>query len=783
MNSRSELAAQMFYAMSQSLGTLGIFPPRDHDAAPFAISRRSIPQDTSPGPPSLCDRCNKMTMKDLDGDPGYKHSDDLAGLIRSAETCDICRIIEQEICNSLNSGRPHGLPTMGTKDILEELEKFTAPHGWFIPARRPIFLKIQSFGSPHCQHKSFGSNKGKTLQISTVFFHPTTMRIVPSPSLGILTLHDDAKGSPRPLCNRGSQEETISRMSEWLEQREQQTSHTQAHSPLPTRLLDLGQPGQGGRTPWLESDLRLAETTGHHGRYMTLSYSWGNYKRCRTLLSNYQERLSNIPYNILPAVFAQAVKLTRALGVRYLWIDALCIIQEDSEDWRREAASMSDIYWNAVCRLAVTNSKNPTESFFPPQPIITSVPVPHLKGPEIDHANGKEEGNLYLTLPKFYSDDVDKGHLNTRGWVLQERLLSPRTIHFSRDHIYCEDEEDICGEDWVRRHFTWLSVIDKISQSSQIDLFPDRHGIQRRDDPHMPPSYPKEDYHLISDPWLRIPEIFSKCQLSHQTDRLAAIAGLVKRKQQSPYNGARNFLGLWEESLQVELGWVSCKGSQLKFLPQLGLPSWTWISYDGPLVFTKDRRSHRDSKTVRHRPAAEFKLIQANVPDITAALPLTTPASLTLNMTIQKLPSVSSHEVVVDFMGKTREDIAKSSPFQFNAGQETVHIPLSELAETHELYDDDGTVLGFGSFDEGDQPSSDLYCAHLSTLRDSTFYHLHQKDPVGEVGSLTYFDHILAYALILVRVDGKESQYRRVGLAEVNYKWAINGTRAGIELV
>jgi len=152
---------------------------------------------------------------------------------------------------------------------------------------------------------------------------------------------------------------------------------------------------------------------------------------------------------------------------------------------------MADVYWNGICRLAVTHCQNPTQEFFPPKDIITSVRIPNLEQNESaesptqnvevpisktkKHTTAKstKPPKILVTLPKFYSRDIDDGHLNTRGWVLQERLLATRTIHFTENHIYYEDQDDICGEDWVRRQFTWRSCITKESKSTRSILFPE----------------------------------------------------------------------------------------------------------------------------------------------------------------------------------------------------------------------------------------------------------------------------------------------------------------------
>ena len=100
-----------------------------------------------------------------------------------------------------------------------------------------------------------------------------------------------------------------------------------------------------------------------------------------------EERCSNISFYEIPELFQQAVAVTRGLGVRYLWIDALCIVQDDPEDWRVEAANMADIHFNGACRLAVTDCQNPTQSFCPPKDIIASVRLPKFEQKEREESS------------------------------------------------------------------------------------------------------------------------------------------------------------------------------------------------------------------------------------------------------------------------------------------------------------------------------------------------------------------------------------------------------------
>ncbi|KAG9233019.1 heterokaryon incompatibility protein-domain-containing protein [Amylocarpus encephaloides] len=263
-------------------------------------------------------------------------------------------------------------------------------------------------------------------------------------TLGKLLRHETQVDKARPLLPRGDKVSTLTHLREWLEASEKDLnswSDRLRNTVLPTRVLDLGSTG-GDTPPSPDADLCLWETSEATDRYATLSYFWGGYTDFGTLKSNLKERCSKIKFLEMPSLFQQAVTVTRGLGIRYLWIDALCIIQDDRDDWSVKAAKMSSVYWNGACKLVVTHCQNPAQNFFPPKEIIASVKYEKVKS--------KEPPKMLVTLPKLYSRDIDDGHLNTRGWVLQERLLAPKTIHFTESHIYCEDQ-DICGEDWVRR--------------------------------------------------------------------------------------------------------------------------------------------------------------------------------------------------------------------------------------------------------------------------------------------------------------------------------------------
>ena len=131
---------------------------------------------------------------------------------------------------------------------------------------------------------------------------------------------------------------------------------------LPTRVVDVG--GFDG------FELRLHETTGTaHMPYVALSHCWGSLKSCRLTSYNLQHYTKQILPSELPQTFKDAVRVTRLFGFRYLWIDSLCIIQDDRMDWEVESAKMSSIYNHAYLVVAASCAANAEAGFLHPRPI------------------------------------------------------------------------------------------------------------------------------------------------------------------------------------------------------------------------------------------------------------------------------------------------------------------------------------------------------------------------------------------------------------------------------
>jgi hypothetical protein len=216
--------------------------------------------------------------------------------------------------------------------------------------------------------------------------------------------------------------------------------NTNPESTLPTRLLYVGNP---------DPDVLCLYCTNKRDnlQYVALSHRWGeqpptkNNPQFCTTNDNLQSRLKEFSFSKLPRTFQDAIRVTRELNILYIWIDSLCIIQWDDEDWKHEAKCMERVFASAYCTIAATSAVDSNAGLFERNLRPEYVTVQDVSGKRVYICGDIDD----------FGNDVEKAGLNTRAWVMQERVLSRRTIHFTTNQIYWE-----CGEGVYCENFTRL---------------------------------------------------------------------------------------------------------------------------------------------------------------------------------------------------------------------------------------------------------------------------------------------------------------------------------------
>lgn len=193
---------------------------------------------------------------------------------------------------------------------------------------------------------------------------------------------------------------------------------------MPTRVIDVGSDQS--------NMVRLCQpVTSVSKEWIALTHLWGNGPHYATTRANFHSHMEGIDLVSFPATFRDAVTVTRALGLRYLWIDSLCIIQDSHEDINQEIMNMEDVYSRAYCVIAASCSTGHHSNFLKPRYDRDFV--------ALHHSNADSAANFYVCeMTDDFQTHVLNGALNKRAWVMQEHALARRTIFFTEYQAYWE---------------------------------------------------------------------------------------------------------------------------------------------------------------------------------------------------------------------------------------------------------------------------------------------------------------------------------------------------------
>jgi len=216
---------------------------------------------------------------------------------------------------------------------------------------------------------------------------------------------------------------------------------------LPSRLIDVGP--QGSKVPKIIDTLGPIEPSLGGAPYLTLSHCWGDAaKVIKTTSANLAQHLSLIRWDSLSRTFQDAITVTQFLGYRYLWIDSLCIVQDDPEDFQAQCSLMHVIYLFSSCMIAASDGTCGDDGFLtfwtdsPSGENLNLAPDARpafspLMASAIKRKRDPEE-MFDVGPPKPTWQDLISGPLNQRGWTCQERQLAPRILHYTRFGVLWE---------------------------------------------------------------------------------------------------------------------------------------------------------------------------------------------------------------------------------------------------------------------------------------------------------------------------------------------------------
>jgi hypothetical protein len=322
---------------------------------------------------------------------------------------------------------------------------------------------------------------------------------------------------------------------------------------LPTRLIEVGATG--------EEHIRLIESkTASSADYVALSYCWGQGNTFKTVKATLQSNMSDISVSALPTTLRDAVYMTRQLEVPYLWIDSICIVQDDERDWRTESAKMGLIYQNSLLTIAAASSPSADHGFLKDR----------TKAKEFSLKWIYDDGSATVLRarvdPTYHKSiwEIPELPWNHRGWTLQEQVLCTRLLVFSDAEIQwrCPSASrcECRGIDGWAAH--WSKMLLK-NFPSDFDAYVYWHRL--------------------------VEESYSPRLFTQYRDKLPAISGIasvIQQQTDSTYLG-----GLWVKNIPLDLCWSRHRlGGRINFGPPLSTPeyrapSFSWASIDGQVSY------------------------------------------------------------------------------------------------------------------------------------------------------------------------------------------------------
>ena len=297
--------------------------------------------------------------------------------------------------------------------------------------------------------------------------------------------------------------------------------------------------------------------------YFALSYVWGHSK------DTFETRIENLdllkcpgslgsgqPYlNRIPETIRDSMRLVRSLGHRYLWVDRLCIVQDNWEHKMTEIQNMGSIYWNAVCTIVAADGQD----------------ADHGLGGIGDNSRPRTIGQTILDFPScpmlvlFPPERARGSRWNTRGWTFQERYLSRRSLFFTK-----------YGVAWHCQAAQWMEDITDAPDGVDAVNGSGSGGSLKL----LPRPWPDLQQ------WITLAVVYNKRQLTYDSDIMNAFAGIESVLAKSFPGGFSCGIPLyffdacllWQPISPMTRRYPETNNEMIKTLP-----SWSWVGWRGPI--------------------------------------------------------------------------------------------------------------------------------------------------------------------------------------------------------
>jgi len=351
-------------------------------------------------------------------------------------------------------------------------------------------------------------------------------------------------------------------------------------SKLPHRVIDVG----------VEPPRLVIENAGNNS-YVALSYCWGESQLIMLTTQSMSILTKGIDVKMLPRTIQDAITVTRRLRQQYLWVDALCVLQDDGTARAQDISNMHDIYANAFITICASSAVKCSDGFLKDftNSFPSAIRVPF-------HPPESTAGTILLRKQLSIVSRW-RTPLDVRAWAYQEAALSPRKLIFD-SIVYLECSHTPLKSRWmsynpltkpveyeifnVTLYFTPDNNNDQEYRLVAVDIF---NGPQLS-------SALNESMIDAQDDWEHHVSQYSLRKLTREEDKLSAFAGLAAEFARR--TGFRYLAGLWQETLSVDLLWQVSPPTRCTRLQTRRAPSWSWASVDGTIALStiRDLRSH-----------------------------------------------------------------------------------------------------------------------------------------------------------------------------------------------